>query len=103
MGSVELQNVIASPGAGSEAFALQALHSAVDAAKQENIELPPGLIKAAQSLHSLTAFDGRALIPVLSAMTADDALGSLSKLVMLDSVHWKSALSKLLIIISPEN
>ena len=91
-----LQSVIAAPPKGAETFSLQCLHAAVDAAKQANEEIPRALVVSAQALHVAMDHDGRAVIPVLSAMSPEDALECLPKLVALQEAQWKSALVKLL-------
>ena len=100
--SSDLQTIISSPPAGSEAFALQALHGAVDSLKQLKKDIPPELVEAAKQLHLRMNSDGRALVPVLSAMDVETAMKSLPKLVMLLQAQWKSALSKLLHILTPQ-
>ena len=98
-----LHKVIAAPPEGAEAFALQALHAAAEACKEGEKPIPSALVVAARSLYTHMKNDGRALIPVLSAMSPADALASLPKLVVLQQAQWKSALTKLLQIVPKED
>ena len=95
-GSAVLESVVAAPPAGAETFSLQCLHAAVDAARQAGEEIPRGLVASAQALQAAMGGDGRAVIPVLTAMPPAEALACLPRLVTLLEAQWKAALAKLL-------